>query len=166
MVNKSRGLADIASSPRQWMPVVITEGESHFPNVPIDCWLSCLSTEDGTTYNIKCLSAFPIPHFLRSISYAVYFCCILRVHVPWLNVSFSFRWQRPCSTSWLWMVCSVYRLTHNAKNMWRWKQSLNCFVWGRGKTRKLEMMKEYAAKLPPPSYAPLPTKLSDDTGEP
>lgn len=111
------------------MPAVITEGESHFLNVPTDCWLSCLAIEDGTTYYIKCLSAFPPPslHSLGSISYAVCFCCLIGVHVPWLNGSFSFGWQRPCSTSWFSTVWSVYRLTRNAKNMWWWKQPFNCF---------------------------------------
>ncbi len=88
-------------------------------------------------------SPTPLLYSLSSISYSVCFCCLIGVYVPWLNVSFSFGWQRPCSTSWFWTVRSVYRLTHNAKNMWWWKQPFNCFVWGRRKTRKLKMMKEY-----------------------
>lgn len=86
-------------------------------------------------WNVWVLSLPPL-HSLSSVSYTVCFRCLIGVHVPWLNVSFSFRWQRPCSTSWFWTVFTAYRLTHNAKNMWRWKQPFNCFVWGRRKTRK------------------------------
>lgn len=34
------------------------------------------------------------------------------------------------------------------------------------KTRKLELMREYTTKLPVPGNPPLPTKISDGTGEP
>lgn len=43
----------------------------------------------------------------------------------------------------VWTVCRVYRLTRNAANMWQWKQSFNCFVWGQRKTRKLNGLQKY-----------------------